>query len=132
MERTVFLGIPQFARKIRIICWNINRVCTKLEKTDVFEILTDYDVIALSETKTCLPVRLPGYVSYRGKSLGSDERGGMVVLVKNYLSDFVCDFDGSIGDQVWLLGSVTSLQVSPSTIPMMHSLQCMKRSGRGK
>ena len=38
-------------REISIICWNINRVCTKLEKTNVFEILCDYDVIALSETK---------------------------------------------------------------------------------
>ena len=52
----------------------------------------------MSETKTCLPVRLPGYVSYRGKSLASDERVGIVVLVKNYLSEFVCDFDGSIGE----------------------------------
>ena len=64
--------------------------------------LHEYDIISLSETKTCLPVKLPGYVTYKGKSIGSDDRGGVVVLVKNYLSNFVCDIDVGIADQVWL------------------------------
>ncbi len=89
-------------RQISILCWNINRVCTKLEKTNVYNMLCEYDIISLSETKTCLPVRLPGYVTYQGKSLGSDDRGGVVVMVKNYLSNFVCDIDVGIADHVWL------------------------------
>lgn len=87
---------------MNIIYWNINSVCTKLEKSNVYEMLMTYDVIALGETKTCLSVSFPGYVSFQGKSVGSGERGGIVVFVKNYLSKFVCNVDVSIGDQIWL------------------------------
>ncbi len=64
--------------------------------------LRTYDIIALNEVKTALPVHLPGYVSYRGKTVGSSDRGGVMVLVRNHLSKLVHNVDLSIGDQVWL------------------------------
>lgn len=93
---------PQCVKKVTIVCWNINRVCTKLEKTNVYGLLSQYDIIVLCETKTSLPVRLPGYVTYRGKSVGSGDRGGIVLLMKNFLNNFVHKIDVSIGDQIWL------------------------------
>ena len=88
--------------KLKIISWNVNKVCTKLEKPHVQQLLLDYDVICINEVKTPLPVSLPGYVSFRSKVVGSADRGGTVVCVKNWLSHFVFDIDTSIGDQVWL------------------------------
>ncbi len=73
-----------------------------MEKENVQRMLIEYDIIAISETKTKLPVNLPGYVSYQSKVAGTAERGGMVVLVRNYLADNVYDIDTSIGDQIWL------------------------------
>ena len=68
--------------------------------------LRGYDIIALTEVKTSLPVHLPGFVSYRGKTVGTSDRGGIVVLVKNHLSSLVHNIDLSIGDQIWLQLSI--------------------------
>ncbi len=68
--------------------------------------LSEFDIIALSEVKTTLHVRLPGYVTYQGKTVGTVDRGGLVVLVKNSLNVFLHSVDISIGDQVWLQVSI--------------------------
>ena len=82
--------------------WNINSVRTKLEKVKVDEMLRGYDIVSLSEVKTDLPIHLPGYVPYRGKTVGVAERGGIVLLIKNCLCNYVQSVDLSIGDQIWL------------------------------
>lgn len=82
--------------------WNMNGVCTKLEKSNVHRMLCEYDIISINEVKTPLPVTLSGYKSYRSAVLGSAARGGTVVLVKNWLSESVFGVDTSIGDQVWM------------------------------
>ena len=64
--------------------------------------LSEFDIIALSEVKTTLSVCLPGYVTYQGKTVGTADRGGLVVLVKNSLNVFVHSVDVGIEDQVWL------------------------------
>ncbi len=102
MECSVFLDGPQCIDNIKIISWNINGVCTKLEKSNVFQLLCNYDIISINEVKTPLPVTLSGYKSYRSNKLGSTARGGTVVLVKNWLLKAVLSVDTSIGDQVWL------------------------------
>ena len=77
-------------------------MCTKLEKKSVQHLLSDYDIIALNEVKTSLLVLFPGYKSYRSNLGRAAERGGTVVLVKNWLSELVFEVDTSIVDQVWL------------------------------
>ncbi len=48
-------------------------------------------------------MELPGYVTYRGAVVGSSERGGTVVFVKNSIVHLVVNsVDVSVGDQVWL------------------------------
>ena len=97
---------PQYGERVKIISWNVNKVCTKLEKANVDLMLRGHDIIALLEVKTTLPVHLPGFVSYRGKSVGTSERGGVVVLVKNHINEFVHNVDTSVGDQLWLQISI--------------------------
>lgn len=93
-------------KDIKMVSWNINRVCTKLEKSNVRSMLSEFDIIALNEVKTTLPLCLPGYVSYQSKPVGTSDLGGVVVLVRNSLSVFVHSVDISIGDQIWLQLSV--------------------------
>ncbi len=60
------------------------------------------DIISIDEVKTPLSVMLSGYKSYKSNVAGSADRGGTVVLVKNWLSEAVFGVDTSIGDQVWM------------------------------
>ena len=65
------------------------------------QLLQNYDLICINEVKTPLPVSMPGYVTFKSKVVGSADRGGTVVCVKNWLSHLVHDMDTSIGDQIW-------------------------------
>ena len=102
MESAVFITRPQHGRTIKILSWNINGAKTKLEKKHVVELLQRYDIISLNEVMTPLPVVFPGYVSYKSSVRGSDERGGTVLLIKNYLSKSIVSVDVGIQDQIWI------------------------------
>lgn len=60
------------------------------------------DITCFSDVKAGLPIELPGYVPYRSTVVGSTERGGTAVCVKNSLVNSLHSFDVSYGDQVWL------------------------------
>ena len=105
MEHAVFLNLPhQNNSPLKIISWNINSARTKLENINVYRFLSNFDIISLNETKTPLTVSMPGFISYRSKSVtgAASHRGGAVVMVKNYLAPQVFNIDTSIIDQVWL------------------------------
>ncbi len=82
--------------------WNVDDVCTKLEKSNVQQLLCQYDIIFINKVKTPLPVILSGCKSYKSNVAGSADRGSTVVFVKNWLSEAVFGVDTSIGDQVWM------------------------------
>ena len=69
---------------------------------EVQSVLLNYDIISLNEVKTSLPVSFPGYVSFKSEVRGSAERGGTVILVKDYLSKYVTDLDINKEDQIWV------------------------------
>ena len=53
MEYAGFLNLPhQNCNFLNIISWNINGAKTKLEKINVYNFLSDYDIISLNEVKT--------------------------------------------------------------------------------
>ena len=102
MECDGFLGRPlQHLRSIKLVSWNVNGVKSKLENNRVQDFLLQYDIICLNEVKTPLRVCLPGYVSYLSISKVSPHRGGTVVMIKNYLVQFVTSVDTGVEDQVW-------------------------------
>ena len=82
--------------------WNINSVKTKLEKTNVYNIINDYDIVSLNEIKTPLSISCPGYKSITSRDSNNPNRGGTCVLIKNKLSSQVTQVDISKPDQVWL------------------------------
>ena len=101
----MFLERPrqQTVKDIKVLAWNINAVRTKLEKPVVESLLVQYDIVTLSETKTDLSISLPGFVTLRRVSSVSGHRGGTVVMVKNYLAQFITKVDYCNDDQVWFM-----------------------------
>ncbi len=94
----------------------------KLEKSTVYHLLGEYDIIYINEVKTPLPVILSGYKSYTSHVVGSTAREGTVVLVKNRLSETVFVVDTSIGDQVWMqMRSIPSVLFGFCYIPPSDS-----------
>jgi len=84
------------------LSWNINAVKTKLEKTNVYDMIKEYDLISLNEIKTPLKISCPGYISLTSRDMSNPSRGGTCVLIKNQLISQVSGLDLSIPDQVWL------------------------------
>ena len=74
---------------------------TKLEKPVVEAFLLQYDIVSLSETKTNLRIRLPGFEAFQCVNSASSHRGGTVVMVKNSVARYVTNVD-YCNDQVWL------------------------------
>ena len=104
MVHADFLILPhQSNHFVKFLSWNINGAKTKIEKSNVFDFLSEYDVISLNETKTPLDVNIPGYISYKSKGVTgrASLRGGTVVLVRNNLASQVYNIDCTMLDQVW-------------------------------
>ena len=107
-----FLNRPQHdKRSLKIISWNIGGCKTKLGKKKVEKFLLQYDIVALNEVKTSLPVCLPRYVSYVSYERNCSRRGGTTVLLRNVLSQEVIYVDTSVPDQVWL-----QLRIMPKVV----------------
>ena len=84
MEHSEFLILPhQNNNVLRVISWNINGARTKLEQNNVYNFLSNYDIISLNEVKSSLDISIPGYVSYKSKSVlgNASLRGGTVVTI---------------------------------------------------
>ena len=123
MEFDGFLSRPQHnVLSLKLLSWNINGCKTKLEKKNVETLLLQYDIIALNEMKTNLPVCLPGYVSYMSYDKNNSHRGGTTVLVKNYLCQEVISMDMSIPDQIWFqLRNIPKIVFGACYIPPSNS-----------
>ena len=46
-------------------------------------------------------MHFPGYLVFRSKAVGSVDRGGAMVLVRNCIAPLVHDVDLSVGDHRW-------------------------------
>ena len=81
--------------------WNIHGVGNKLENKTVLDWISSHHIIFLSELKTGWQFSVPGYVVSRKIEGNNMHRGGVAVLVKkyirNYLKNIVCD-----NDQIWI------------------------------
>ena len=107
-----FLNRPQHVTQpLNIVSWNVSGCKTKLEKKNVEKFLLQYDIVALNEVKTPLPVCLPGYVSYMSYDKDHSHRGGTTVLMKIFLSPETVYVDTSIPDQVWF-----KLKIMPKVV----------------
>ena len=77
--------------------WNIHGVGNRLENKTVLDWISSHHIIFLSELKTGWQFSVPGYVVIRKTEGNNMHRGGVAVLVKNYIRNYVknivCDND---------------------------------------
>ena len=84
--------------QLSMISLNINGATLKLEERRSIELLTQYDIMYLSEIKCDYPFSMPGYRCIRSRVIPHEEkRGGVAVLFKeciwNSVHDIVTDKD---------------------------------------
>ena len=100
--------------------WNINNIRNKLENDAVLQWVQQHDIVVLGEIKIAKLPHIPGYVPIIAKTVNS-KRGGLAILVRNYLHGDVYHVDRTVNDQIWFcLHSVPNVRfcgayVTPST-----------------
>ena len=78
----------------------MNGNVSKLEK--IVDLLLEYDIIYLYEIKTAYPFSVPGFLCFRSLVIPGEElRGGVAVLVKEWIfENYLYDIN-QLRDQVW-------------------------------
>ena len=85
---------------VKICSWNINGNVSKLE--NLTAMLVEYDIIFLQEIKTAYPFSVTGFPCIRSLVIDGEElRGGVAVLIKNYIYDKYLYDVNQLRDQVW-------------------------------
>ena len=64
--------------------------------------VSGFDIVWLLETKTNIRFSVPGYYVYHNPSKLCSKRGGVVMLIKCVLSDYIRRVDLSIEGQIWV------------------------------
>ena len=112
-----FFGIDRPTKEVKITLWNINGICNKLENTFVKTWINESDIVFLNETKTSMDFKVPGYQVYQDTSK-ERSRGGVAVLVKNSLKEYVSNVDISVEGQIWIkLSFLPKLEIGGCYIP---------------
>ena len=86
---------------IRICAWNINGIKNKLDNANVYLFVSQFDIVVISETKRT-DILVPGFtVKNNVGNISHAHRGGVSVLVKNYLESELHSLDYNTDDQIW-------------------------------
>ena len=88
--------------ELKICSWNIAGLKDKLQNLDVLNFLLDFDIVWLSEIKSTLQRSVPGFDLYMNKCKENDHRGGVMMMVKCALAQFVTRVDMKTEGQIWL------------------------------
>ena len=88
------------SKYISIATLNIHGVRNKLESQFMTQWIHNYDIIFLCETATNVVFSVPGYHVITRKT-AVPNRGGVVILVKNYLYEYITAVDITVNDQIW-------------------------------
>lgn len=75
----------------------------KLQKQEIVEFILESDIIWLSETKKCFNVNVPGFNVYYNPSKYGTHRGGIMLLIRNKLCDYVKSIDMDTEGQIWVV-----------------------------
>ena len=89
-------------KSIKLCSWNIAGARDKLENESISKFLEQYDIIWLSETKRMISADMSGFISYYNPSVHGKHRGGILLLVKNYLQKYILKVNMNLESQIWL------------------------------
>ena len=88
------------SKQLNIGSFNIHELGCKLENEVVQQWIRGHDIVFLCETKTDLQITFPGYEVINGRTC-TPIRGGVILLVKQYLYNWITDIDITANDQIW-------------------------------
>lgn len=87
---------------LKLFSWNINGVSDKLNNNYVFNLVSHYDILFISEIKTNFSIHVPGFKSFINFDSENPNRGGIALFIKNYLVNFISSIDMSNKETIWL------------------------------
>ena len=88
--------------QLKICSWNIAGLKDKLQDENILRFIMEFDVIFIQESKRYFHLNVPGFNVYTNVSTAGQHRGGMVMLLKCYLSDEVLNVNTDDESQIWL------------------------------
>ena len=82
--------------------WNIGGARDKLNHGKLDDFLDLFDVIWILETKLIKSTDISGFIPYYNPSAYGEHRGGILLLVKNYLEKYILNVNTDFESQIWL------------------------------
>ena len=82
--------------------WNIAGAREKLNNEDIVKHLRQFDIVWILETKIIKTTKISGYIPYYKPSIHGEHRGGILLLVKNYLEKYILNVNTDFESQIWL------------------------------
>ena len=82
--------------------WNIAGARDKLSQENFKKFLRQYDVIWILETKFIKSTEISGFIPYYNRSVHGEHRGGILLLVKNYLKKYIVKVTTNLESQIGL------------------------------
>ena len=82
--------------------WNIGGARDKLNHGELDDFLDLFDVIWILETKLIKSTDISGFIPYYNPSAYGEHRGGILLLVKNYLEKYILNVNTDFESQIWL------------------------------
>ena len=103
---------------MKLCSWNVAGLNDKLQNHVILDFVSTNDLIWLSETKKCFKVNIPGYSVYYNPSKSGTHRGGIMLLIRNKLQEFVKCIDMDTEGQIWIeLSFLTEYKLGGVYIP---------------
>ena len=103
---------------MKLCSWNVAGLNNKLQNGVILKFISKNDIIWLSETKKCFKVTIPGYSVYYNPSKSGNHRGGIMLLIRNKLNEFVKCIDMDTEGQIWIeLNFLTEYKLGGVYIP---------------
>ena len=96
------LSVYTFPYVLILCSWNIAGLKDKLKKSEILNFLLESDIVWISETKKCFNVSVPGFRVYYNMSKSGAHRGGIMVLIKDSLLEYVKCIDMDTEGQIWI------------------------------
>lgn len=101
----------------------------KLQEPSILKFVLGCDIIWLLETKKYFQLNVPGFSVYTNVSRSGPHRGGVVMLIARWLTEYVSRVDTDVEGQIWLQLSwwpnvnLGGVYIPPEDSPYYHASQ---------
>ena len=120
-----FLNEKKTTSVLKLCSWNICGVKEKLNDSEILKFLMQYDLVWLLEVKSVYQKSVPGFYMYNNMSRRGSHRGGVTLLIKCALMQFVTKVDMDADNMIWVELSVCEgVKFGGVYIPPEDSLYC--------